>query len=90
MEPTRVSAATLPGEVRSALDVEDADEVAFVDTGRGIVVCPADQAWYWTHEWQAGEREADEEIARGETRFFGSTEEFLAALGRAVDDPEAL
>jgi hypothetical protein len=39
-----------------------------------------DQAWFWTPEWQAGEREVDEQIAAGLTTFFGSTEEFLAAL----------
>jgi hypothetical protein len=41
---------------------------------------PADQAWFWTPGWQAGEREADEAIAAGHTTFFGSAEEFLAAL----------
>lgn len=40
----------------------------------------ADQAWFWTPEWQAGEREADEDIAAGHTAYFDSTEEFLAAL----------
>jgi hypothetical protein len=40
----------------------------------------ADQAWFWTPEWQAGEREADEDIAAGRTTFFASTEDFLTAL----------
>jgi hypothetical protein len=40
----------------------------------------ADQAWFWTPEWQAGEREADEAIAAGHTTYFGSAEEFLVAL----------
>ena len=39
-----------------------------------------DQAWFWTPEWQEGEREADEHIAAGRLDYFGSTEEFLAAL----------
>ena len=39
-----------------------------------------DQAWFWTPEWQAGESEADEQIATGETTFFPSDNEFLAAL----------
>jgi hypothetical protein len=42
----------------------------------------ADQAWFWTPEWQEGEREADEDIAAGRTAYFDSTEEFLAALDR--------
>jgi antitoxin PrlF len=29
------------------------------------------QAWFWTPEWQAGEREADKDIATGRTvRFY--------------------
>jgi hypothetical protein len=39
-----------------------------------------DQSWFWTEEWQAGEREADAQIAAGEGRFFASGEEMLAAL----------
>ena len=50
---------------REALRVSDDDEVAFVDTGRGIVVVPADQAWYWTPEWQVGEPEAGFTDKRG-------------------------
>jgi len=26
---------------------------------------PAEQAWFWTREWQEGEREASEDIAAG-------------------------
>ena len=35
---------------------------------RGIIKGPVDpdQAWFWTPEWQAGERKADAEIAAGE------------------------
>jgi hypothetical protein len=43
------------------------------------------QAWYWTEEWQAGEREADSQIAAGEGTVYDSGEEFLAAL-RAESD----
>lgn len=39
-----------------------------------------DQAWFWTPEWQAGERQADADKAAGRyTRYF-SDEEFLSAL----------
>jgi hypothetical protein len=44
----------------------------------------ADQAWFWTPEWQEGELEVDEHIAAGRSRHFGSTEEFLAALEREI------
>ncbi len=39
-----------------------------------------DQAWFWTEEWQAGEREIDARIAAGRTIRHASTEEFLSSL----------
>lgn len=39
-----------------------------------------DEAWYWTEEWQVGEREADAAITAGRTRCYASDDEFLAAL----------
>jgi predicted RNase H-like HicB family nuclease len=39
-----------------------------------------DQTWFWTPEWQAKEREADEDIATGRVERFNSDEEFLAAF----------
>jgi len=77
---------TLPTDVRAALGVQEGDDVEFEITEDGTVVMiglkliRADQAWFWTPEWQAGEREADEQIARGEGTVYGSTEEFLASL----------
>jgi antitoxin PrlF len=87
VESAIVRGGALPGEVRAALHVGEDDEVAFVDSGHGIVVAPADQAWYWAREWQEGEREADADLAAGRTRVFGSGEEFLASLEDAIDDP---
>ena len=40
------------------------------------------QAWFWTPEWQAKEREADADIAAGRVEHFSSDDEFLAALER--------
>jgi hypothetical protein len=40
----------------------------------------ASQAWFWTPEWQAREREADEDLAAGRLTRHESDEEFLAAL----------
>jgi hypothetical protein len=33
---------------------------------RGFTSIPTDQAWFFTPSWQAGEQEADEQIAGGE------------------------
>ena len=86
---------TLPPEVRRALRVEVGDRLDFQisDDGdvhvRGMKTVPADQAWFWTPEWQAMEREADEDIAAGRTVSFHSVEEmdaYLDSLG--ADSPD--
>lgn len=38
------------------------------------------QAWFWTSEWQAKEREADDDLAAGRGTTFASDHELLAAL----------
>jgi hypothetical protein len=54
------------------------------------VAVPAEQAWFWTNEWQAKEREADENLAAGHVTTFDTAEGFLAHLerigGGAADD----
>ncbi|HVX34204.1 MAG TPA: hypothetical protein VHA80_13795 [Solirubrobacterales bacterium] len=39
-----------------------------------------EQAWFWTREWQAKEREADEDLAAGRATTFESDDEFLEGL----------
>jgi AbrB family looped-hinge helix DNA binding protein len=62
---------TLPNDIREALHVSEGDELEFevVEPGivivRGLKMIPAEQAWFWTESWQAGERQASEEIASG-------------------------
>jgi hypothetical protein len=49
----------------------------------GLAVMAAlnpDQVWFWTEEWQAKEREADTDEARGRMTFHATTEDFLTAL----------
>ena len=41
---------------------------------------PKDQEWYWSKQWQEWERQADEELARGEFKEFDSVEELIADL----------
>ncbi len=76
---------TLPAEIRAAARLEEGDpiEVEIVEDGillRPQKVIDASQAWYWTPEWQAKEREADEDIAAGRVEYFDSDEAFIAAL----------
>lgn len=39
-----------------------------------------EQAWFWTREWQAREREADEDLAAGRGTTYESDDDLLGAL----------
>lgn len=47
---------------------------------RPMLPIPADQAWFWTKEWQEGERIADKEVDAGLGTVYNSGEEFLDSL----------
>jgi AbrB family looped-hinge helix DNA binding protein len=80
---------TLPEEIRAAARLEEGDLLDAEITDEGILLRPqkvidATQAWFWTKEWQEGEREADTDLAGDRLEVFGSGEELLTALaGRA-------
>ena len=44
------------------------------------MVIPAGQEYYWTAEWQAGERETLAELADGRGKTFDTAEEALRYL----------
>lgn len=76
---------TLPREVREALHIEEGDDVAFVvESGRvtmqGLKSVPAEQAWFWSDEWQAGEREASEQLVAGQGTVFDGSDAFIDSL----------
>lgn len=50
-----------------------------IDGGESIGI-PYDQAWFWTPDWQAGERRVEEYIREGNIQSFGTMEEFLSSL----------
>jgi hypothetical protein len=39
-----------------------------------------EQAWFWTREWQAKEREADEDLDAGRATTYKSDDELLGVL----------
>ena len=49
-------------------------------------VIPAGQEYYWTPEWQAGERETLAELAAGGGWTFETTDDALRHLFSADDD----
>jgi len=78
---------TLPDEISRAARLEEGDLLDAEVTDEGILLRPkkvidATQAWFWTPEWQAGEREADVELAAGAGDTFSSGDEYLTALER--------
>jgi len=78
---------TLPAGVREALGVSPGDELEFEINDAGVVEVHGlrkirtDQAWFWTERWQAGEREANEDIAAGRTTRHEGVDDMFAHLG---------
>jgi len=100
--PARISARvkmrpkaqlTLPEEIRRALHISEGDEVEFsvhddgTITVRGYVSIPTDQAWFFTPQWLAGEREAEEEIAAGRGTVHESADDMFVHLDALAADP---
>lgn len=77
---------TLPEHVRDALHLSEGDEVEFAIqpdgdvTLRGMTAIPTEQRWFWTEDWQVGEREASAQLAVGDGETDYSADDFLAAL----------
>ena len=76
---------TIPNDIRRLACLEEGDPLEVELVADGILLKPqkvidATQAWFWTPTWQAGEREAAEDIAAGRGRVFTSSDEFLASL----------
>jgi hypothetical protein len=70
------------------LDVEPAAVGLHPGDEVGVVLTDPDQEWFWSEEWQRGERQAQADIAAGRVRHFGSDEEFFAYLDRLDAEAE--
>jgi AbrB family looped-hinge helix DNA binding protein len=76
---------TLPDPIRRAAHLEEGDLLEAELTADGILLRPqkvidSTQAWFWSPDWQAGEREADADRDAGRVESFTSGQGFLAAL----------
>ena len=76
---------TIPQEVREAARLEEGDPVEVEMTPEGILLRPkkvidASQAWFWSPDWQAGEREASRDIEAGRVAVHATDEDFLGSL----------
>jgi bifunctional DNA-binding transcriptional regulator/antitoxin component of YhaV-PrlF toxin-antitoxin module len=72
-------------QAKKYLGIKEGDilQVAVEDNRLVLVpmkLVPADQAWFWTEEWQKGEQEAQQEIEQGKTKSFDSMKELLEDL----------
>lgn len=77
---------TLPDAVRKAARLTEGDYLEVSVQGGTIIMRPkklidADQAWFWSEDWQKGEREASADIARGRARRSSTGDEFIESLG---------
>lgn len=83
------SQITIPKAFVDRLGLKPGDLLeARLEDGKIVIVptvaVPKDQAWYWTEEWQAEEREVNEQIKRGEVKGPMEREEALSALDRLM------
>ena len=82
---------TIPRKLRDEFHIGEGDLVKIEATPDGLLVRPqrmidASQAWFWTEEWQEGEKRASEDIKKGRTTKFETTEEFLEFLSNLDED----
>jgi AbrB family looped-hinge helix DNA binding protein len=82
---TRNGQITLPASVRRQLGVEEGDiiEIEVVDDRATLVpkkLVDKSQAYFWTKEWQAGEREAEIDIKSGHVRVYDSVKDLIKEL----------
>ena len=80
----------LPAEARAALHLGVVRSLDVEVLADGVVLLRGrdpGQAWFWEADWQAGEREAEEDLAAGRSEVFDSEEEFERRLAQVpVDD----
>ena len=82
----RHSQITIPNDIRKKLKIVEGDYLEIEEHNNELVLKPvkmvhADEAYFHTKEWQAGEREADKDIAEGNVIGpFDNVEDALKAL----------
>ncbi len=76
---------TIPRDALSKLHLSEGDflELRVLDDKLELVpmaLIPRDQLWYWTPEWQAGEKQADEDLAAGRYKDYKTAAKAIASL----------
>lgn len=75
----------IPDEVRKKLKVEIGDTLEIEErdgvlVARPVMIVDRSQAYFWTEEWQKGEREAEEAKRKGRFREFDNADEAIKWL----------
>jgi len=83
---TRNGQITLPSSVRKALAIEEGDMIEIEVMDEKAILLPKKlvdktQAYFWTQEWQQGEKQANEDIKAGRVKVFDTVDELLEDLG---------
>ena len=76
---------TIPKEFIKQLNLKTGDHIDIeIENGalvlKPVVVIPKDQAWFWSKEWQAGEREAEADMKAGRVTKAMDVDEAMAHL----------
>ena len=76
---------TVPREIAEQMRRPEDDEfIVTEEEGRVVLTpalsIPADQAWFWTAEWQVRVAEAETDRLAGNSTVYASEDEFLVAL----------
>jgi len=95
-KPVAILDVTIPNYPRLVVDVPSEQQTAIqaaldtlVQVGDGTAIqrilldallTAVEQTWFWTPEWQAKEREADQAIVEGRVRTFDTMEEMVEFL----------
>ena len=85
---------TIPQAVRRDLRLDEGDLLAVEVRDHEMILRPQkfvdrDQAWFWTPEWQAAEREAEEDIKAGRVHHFENVEAAISFLNERAEQYDA-
>lgn len=74
---------TIPADLREQLGLEVGDLIEVKIRNGKLILTPQkdeDDSWFWSEEWQAKEREADEAIRKGDFKEFDNIEDLIKDL----------
>jgi AbrB family looped-hinge helix DNA binding protein len=82
---TRNGQVTIPSELRRQVGIEEGDLIELQAVGDHLILVPKklidkSQAYFWAPEWQAAEREAQEDIDEDRIEEFESVDDLIKDL----------